>query len=227
MAEARGRDWALLHQALAALPSGSWTTYLDLAELIGSHPVPVGVHIARVEMANGHRAMTIDGTISEGFRGLDPDDTRDPQEVLEEEGVRFVDGRADPAQRMTARDLAVLVGLGEDEDVVVQERDPDAATLDELDKQHRQFVEQPTDRDGPAVAGAVSRLLDEWRTAGGELAFGRAATTSCFPTMRRGAHSIWPVGIIQAAHRDWLPIPEGPSSVRRSSPSRGAERPAE
>jgi hypothetical protein len=40
------RDWSVLRKACAALPPGTWTTYGDLAELIGSHPVPVGVHLA-------------------------------------------------------------------------------------------------------------------------------------------------------------------------------------
>jgi len=34
-----GRDWSLLRKACAALPPGTWTTYGDLAELIGSPPV--------------------------------------------------------------------------------------------------------------------------------------------------------------------------------------------
>src|SRR5207253_5007833 len=42
--DTEGRDWSQLRKACAALPPGTWTTYGDLAELIGSHPVPVGVH---------------------------------------------------------------------------------------------------------------------------------------------------------------------------------------
>lgn len=39
--DSEGRDWSLLRRACVVLPAGVWTTYGDLAELIGSHPVPV------------------------------------------------------------------------------------------------------------------------------------------------------------------------------------------
>ena len=113
---ATGRDWSELHAALAALPFGGWTTYTDLAELIGSHQVPVGQHLANAPgILNAHRVLTSDGRVAEGFRWLDPNDQRDVREVLESEGVRFrADGRADPSQRLQAEDLAGLVSdLGE------------------------------------------------------------------------------------------------------------------
>ena len=37
------RDWSLLRKACVAIPAGSWTTYADLAELVGSHPEPVNL----------------------------------------------------------------------------------------------------------------------------------------------------------------------------------------
>ncbi|MFD4759213.1 DUF1524 domain-containing protein [Streptomyces sp. NPDC058439] len=37
--------WAELRAALVTMPSGSWTSYGDVAELIGSHPVPVGAYL--------------------------------------------------------------------------------------------------------------------------------------------------------------------------------------
>ena len=58
------RDWRLLHQALAVLPAGSWTTYGDLAEVIGSHPLPIGQHLASVPVANGHRVLARNGKVS-------------------------------------------------------------------------------------------------------------------------------------------------------------------
>jgi alkylated DNA nucleotide flippase Atl1 len=107
-----GRDWSVLHSALAALPYGAWTTYSDVAELIGSHRVPVGQHIATTPgLLNGHRVLTVEGRVSEGFYWLDPGDKRDVLEVLKAEGVRFgPDERADASQRLNADDLADLVG---------------------------------------------------------------------------------------------------------------------
>jgi alkylated DNA nucleotide flippase Atl1 len=192
-----GRDWELLHQALAALPAGSWTSYRDLAELVGSHPVPVGVHIARTRVVNGHRALSLDGRISKGFHWYDLDDTRDPVEVLREEGVRFdEDGRAALAQRVTATELAALVGLSEGD--VATDSAPDTSTPDipVLEERHERFLEQLGERDGPAASGAVARLLEQWEKDGGYLAFGSSATTSCFLMFsREDGQTIWPLVI--------------------------------
>jgi alkylated DNA nucleotide flippase Atl1 len=106
-----GRDWSRLDAALAALPRDSWTTYKDLAELVGSHQVPVGQHVATRGVLNGHRVLNADGRVSESFRWSDPADTRDVHSVLKAEGVRFgSDRRADPSQRLRADDLAGLIG---------------------------------------------------------------------------------------------------------------------
>lgn len=45
--------WEVLEAAVAALPAGSWTSYLDLAALIGSHQVPVGQRVANHESGGG------------------------------------------------------------------------------------------------------------------------------------------------------------------------------
>ena len=106
-----GRDWSRLHAALAAMPVGTWTSYSDLAELIGSHQVPVGTHIANTKgLLNAHRVLRTDGSVSPDFRWLEADDARDVRDVLREEGVRFDgSGRADPSQRLRADDLAALI----------------------------------------------------------------------------------------------------------------------
>ncbi len=66
-------------KALAGIPAGAWTTYGDLAALIGSHPVPVGVRLANHPLPNAHRVLQADGTISPSFRWPDPDRTDDPR----------------------------------------------------------------------------------------------------------------------------------------------------
>ncbi|MEZ5234485.1 MAG: MGMT family protein [Acidimicrobiales bacterium] len=77
---------------LAALPPGSWTTYGDVAEVLGTHPVPVGQQVATVPMANAHRVLTAEGRVSSGFRWTDPDRIDDPVELMKVEGVRFLPG---------------------------------------------------------------------------------------------------------------------------------------
>jgi uncharacterized protein with ParB-like and HNH nuclease domain/alkylated DNA nucleotide flippase Atl1 len=107
-----GKDWSRLHAALAAMPAGTWTSYSDCAELVASHQVPVGQHMANTPgVLNAHRVLTSSGRVSEGVRWVDPDDARDIREVLRAEGIRFDEtGRADPDQRLRAEDLAQLIG---------------------------------------------------------------------------------------------------------------------
>lgn len=109
---AGGRDWSRLHAALAALPYGAWTTYGDLAELVGSHQVPVGQHLASTPgVVNAHRVLNADRRVADAFRWGDPADTRDIHEVLQAEGIRLgPDRRADSAQRLRSDELADLIG---------------------------------------------------------------------------------------------------------------------
>jgi len=109
---AEGRDWSRLHAALAALPYGAWTTYGDLAELIGSHQVPVGQHLASTPgLLNAYKVLNADGQVSAEFHWTDPADDRDVYEVLRADGVRVdSDMRADQSQRLTANELADLIG---------------------------------------------------------------------------------------------------------------------
>lgn len=122
VADAGERDWSRLHATLAALPAGAWTTYRDLAELIGSHQVPVGQHLANTPgVPNAHRVLRSDGTVSDQFAWSDPNDTRDVFDVLRSDGVQLDDeGHADPDQRMSTDNLADLLeavfGTGPEEE---------------------------------------------------------------------------------------------------------------
>jgi len=188
-----GRDWSQLHQMLASLPAGAWTTYGDLAAVIGSHPVPVGTHVASVRVPNAHRVLRNDGMISPNFRWLDSADTRDVREVLLQEGVRLgPDGAADSSQRLSTGDLAHLVGL-EVEDSANRptwEDDPLA-----IEDSHRRFVSQVESRQGRAVTDAVQRLLDDWQSLGGRLAFGKSAETTCSLMWGRENKIPWPCNL--------------------------------
>ncbi len=103
-------DWSQLHSILEALPEGRWTTYADLADAVGTAPQPLGAHIRSCEQcANAHRILTHHARVAPNFAWTDPDDHRDPGQMLQAEGVSFTEGKADPAKRLTSDDLTALV----------------------------------------------------------------------------------------------------------------------
>lgn len=191
------RDWSLLRRACAALPNGVWTTYGDLAELIGSHPVPVGVHLATQPIPNAWRVLMADGTISPGFRWPDPARTDDPSQLLMSEGISFSNaGHADPHQRVTASELAGLLGMEASElpEAAVAEVNlaygPGERFLTQLRESH------------PSAVDGVTRMLQSWQHQGGTLSFGSRSETSCFLNLeadRRDGPSTWPFAIYPKA----------------------------
>lgn len=106
-----GRDWSDLHDLLLRLPADRWTTYGDVAKVVGTAPQPLGQHLADCdECVNAVQVLASSGMPAPNFRWSDPDDTRTPQEVLEAQGVRFTPAGADPAQRLRESDLRSLLG---------------------------------------------------------------------------------------------------------------------
>lgn len=107
-------DWALLHAILNTIPEGHWTTYGQLADVVGTAPQPVGNHIASCQQCvNAHRVLATGGVVAARFAWHDPDDTRDPADLLRSEGVKVVDGRADPERALGANELLKLVEPGD------------------------------------------------------------------------------------------------------------------
>ncbi|WP_197512606.1 restriction system modified-DNA reader domain-containing protein [Tessaracoccus coleopterorum] len=103
-------DWSALHTILESLPAGHWTTYGSLAEVIGTSPQPLGGHVAGCgQCSNAHRILQRDGSVSPGFAWTDPDDTRSPIDMLEDEGLVFSNGKADKDRELSADDLAALI----------------------------------------------------------------------------------------------------------------------
>jgi len=96
------RDWSDLHELLEQVPEGRWTTYGDLADMIGTAPISVGAHfVACDECPGAWRILGHDRQPREGFRWVHSERTDSQRDALEMEGVRFDDrGRADPSQRM-------------------------------------------------------------------------------------------------------------------------------
>jgi alkylated DNA nucleotide flippase Atl1 len=102
-------DWSALHTILELLPVGYWTTYGNLADAVGTAAQPLGNHVATcTQCSNAHRILRSDGSVAEDFRWSDPDDRRDPAELLRAEGV-FVDGKPDPARELSSDDLQALI----------------------------------------------------------------------------------------------------------------------
>jgi alkylated DNA nucleotide flippase Atl1 len=183
-----GRDWSALRAACAALPTGTWTSYGDLAELIGSHPVPVGVQLATRPLPNAWRVLTTQGKVSPQFRWLEANRDERVEDVLSAEGVQFTDGRADPTQRISARELAELLGM--------EVADPPGSFdgLQATEAAARFFEQLTTAR--PHVVAATRELLDFWQRCGGTLDFGSSAEVSCSLMLegrRRGAPAVWPL----------------------------------
>ncbi|WP_340537725.1 GmrSD restriction endonuclease domain-containing protein [Nocardioides sp. GXZ039] len=107
-----GFDWSRLHEILAALPAGSWTSYSELADAIGTAPQPLGTHITRCQQcSHPWRVLTHDGRVASGFAWSDPDDTRIPADLLAEEGVHLQDGVADPGLRLDSDGLTALIDI--------------------------------------------------------------------------------------------------------------------
>ncbi|MDD9206268.1 MGMT family protein [Georgenia sp. 10Sc9-8] len=105
-------DWSELHTLMGALPYGRWTTYGDVASVIGTAPQPLGQHIMHCnDCENAQRVLGADGRPSPGFTSGQPGRTESQQEVLEAEGVTFLGDRADASRRIP---LAHLEGLVQD-----------------------------------------------------------------------------------------------------------------
>ncbi|MDA1364820.1 MGMT family protein [Glycomyces algeriensis] len=111
------RDWERVRRVVAALPEGTWTSYGDLAELIGTGPRQVGAYMRDGDVPRAYRVLTAGGTVSEGFRWADGRTGRDVPDLLRADGVTVsAKGRADRAQRMSVYDLKLLAAeLDEDE----------------------------------------------------------------------------------------------------------------
>ncbi|MDL4775226.1 MULTISPECIES: GmrSD restriction endonuclease domain-containing protein [Thermomonosporaceae] len=105
-------DWEVIKRALAALPSGWWTTYGDLAALVGAHARVIGRRLASTPLPNAHRVLQADGRITDGFAWVEEGRTDDPRETLKKEGLTFdALGRAAEHRRLRTDTLAELAVL--------------------------------------------------------------------------------------------------------------------
>ncbi|MEU9060701.1 DUF262 domain-containing protein [Streptomyces sp. NPDC048430] len=186
-------SWTELRAALVAMPSGAWTAYGDIAELIGSHPVPVGAYLsANPTVFGAYRVLNSEGKVSASFHWSEGSDRLPPREVLESEGVQFDRyGRAHTSQRLSAAELATLLG----KDVSPQtEHDPlpDSQNAEVAERFHGQLQEH-----SPNAVPGVTAALGFWRRQGGHLDYGRHDETSCYLMLDAGTsahpHLLWPM----------------------------------
>jgi alkylated DNA nucleotide flippase Atl1 len=93
------------------VPAGRWTSYGDVAVAGGratnaAQGVVSWIGKSGHELSHVYRVLNTRGEVNEGWKpagpGL-PANAREVRSLLESEGVRFVDGRADPALRWSAR----------------------------------------------------------------------------------------------------------------------------
>lgn len=102
-------DWTGLHRILDRLPAGRWTTYGDLAGVVGTSAQPLGQHITNcTRCENAWRVLDRDGRVAANFSWSDPDQTDDPAALLAEEGVLLREGKAAAHQRLSRDQLSLL-----------------------------------------------------------------------------------------------------------------------
>ncbi|MCX4592416.1 DUF262 domain-containing protein [Streptomyces sp. NBC_01549] len=203
----RSRDWHLAHQVLAALPHGTWTSYGDLAAFLGSGAQAVGNHMAGTPgVVNAYRVLTSEGKVSEGFRWTSEDEEGDVRSRLSADGVRFtVTGAADPAQRLSSDDLALLVA--EDDAQAEGEGTAQRTTGGGQGEETRadRFFRQLAADDSPETVAAVRELLSRWEELGGWIGHGAGqVTTSAFLMLgEAGApgRGIWPLTLYPGGGR--------------------------
>jgi alkylated DNA nucleotide flippase Atl1 len=105
-------------RASSVIPEGSWTAYGELGRAAtGSRSAhrQVARAVHDPAFATPWRVIHADGSIPDGWRGLGggPEKCR---ERLESEGVRFRNGRADPAQKILSDEIDLLLAGAKEED---------------------------------------------------------------------------------------------------------------
>ena len=99
-------------QAARVIPQGYWTAYGELgrAATCRAHSARTVGRIASAtyDFPNAWRVIHADGSIPDGWGGGGKG-PRKCRALLEAEGIRFVNGRADPEKKILAEELELLL----------------------------------------------------------------------------------------------------------------------
>ncbi|MDA2807786.1 DUF262 domain-containing protein [Nocardiopsis suaedae] len=131
--------------ALAAIPSGGWTSYRDVGQLVGAKAATIASLLRQgAGLPNAHRVLATDGVPA----------TAEAEQALAAEGVAFTGtGAAAPDRRLSAATLATLTGMEVNERV----------------EQEQMFLDQLAAHLSADEAQAVTGLMETWERLGGVL----------------------------------------------------------
>jgi alkylated DNA nucleotide flippase Atl1 len=102
---------ARILRAAQVIPEGLWTGYGEIGLAATGRPnarVVARIASGMRDFPNAWRVIHADGTIPDGWGG-GGDGPRRCRERLEAEGVRFRNGRADPARKILAEEIELLL----------------------------------------------------------------------------------------------------------------------
>jgi alkylated DNA nucleotide flippase Atl1 len=105
----------LVDEVTSVIPPGRWTSYGDIAIVLGSSGQAVGQRVMK-HSPNAWRVLRANGQVAPGFTwpSGSPFEGREPKSVLEEEGVEFDSrGFASKKHRMGPNDLRLRLGAEE------------------------------------------------------------------------------------------------------------------
>lgn len=99
-------------RAARVIPEGFWTAYGELGRAATgrAHSARTVGRIASAtyDFPNAWRVIHADGSIPDGWGG-GGEGPRKCRALLEAEGIRFIDGRADPEKKILAEELELLL----------------------------------------------------------------------------------------------------------------------
>lgn len=104
-------DWAeKVELVLERLPTATWTSYGELAELVGTGPRQIARFLSHsFGIDNAFRVLRSDGRVSDGFHWSGNTESS-VYDALREQGIEFSPGLvADPDQRLDAEELHELI----------------------------------------------------------------------------------------------------------------------
>jgi hypothetical protein len=146
-------------------------------------------------VANAYRVLTSEGKVSDGFRWTPQDAGGDVRARLSADGVRFTaNGAADPAQRLSADELASLVGEADGEEDAARRAPESPGEETRADRFYAQLVAENSDErrffrrlaahDSPETVDAVRVLFAHWEELGGSIHWvGNDTMSSAFLTL--------------------------------------------